>query len=66
MSDTAEKPECNLTQCDGNVFAIIAAVRRSLVRANQDERALEWVNRAMNAESYDEVLQLAFAYVDVT
>jgi len=61
-----DRPECNLTDCDGNVFAIIGRVRRVLRKAGQHDQAAEFVLRAKAAESYDAVLRLTFDYVDVT
>ncbi len=52
------KPVCELFGQDGNVFAIIGRVREALRRAGQTERATEFVQRAMGAGSYDQVLQL--------
>ena len=43
---------------DGNVFAIIGAVQRALRRDGRPEDATAFVERAMAAESYDEVLQI--------
>lgn len=59
------KPTCKLTGTDGNVFAIIGAVSRSLKRANLYDRAREFVAKAMAANSYDSVLQLCFEYVEI-
>jgi hypothetical protein len=58
------RPRCRLTGRDGNVFAVIGAVRRALRNAGQAERAREFVERAGTAGSYDEVLRLCFEYVD--
>ena len=62
---TAPKPPCRLVGTDGNVFAIIGTVRRALERAGQRERASEFVAKAMQSKSYEEVLALCFDYVDV-
>jgi hypothetical protein len=60
------KPECNLSECDGNVYAIIGRVSKTLKRANLPETAKEFSDKALNAKDYDEVLRLCFEYVDVT
>ena len=60
------KPECNLTECDGNVFAIIGRVRRVLKRADMREKADEFSEKAMRSATYDDVLKLCFDYVEVT
>lgn len=58
-------PVCQLTNCDGNVYAIIGKVSATLKKAGQLDKAKEFSEKAMNAGSYDEVLQLCFKYVDV-
>ena len=59
------KPECELSECDGNVFFIIGRVSKALKRAGMSEKAAEWYDKATKCESYDAVIQLAFEYVDV-
>jgi hypothetical protein len=54
-----------LVGTDGNVFSVIGHVKRALERAGQRERASEFVAKAMQSKSYDEVLALCFEYVDV-
>ena len=66
MSDAADRPHCQLSGTNGNVFAVIGRVRRALAAAGQQERAREFVQRAWAAGSYDAVLALCFEYVDVT
>ena len=60
-----EKPFCQLSGTDGNVFAITGKVSSALKRAGQQDRATEFNTRAMNCDSYDAVLQLCFDYVEV-
>lgn len=60
-----EKPVCKLVGEDGNVFNIIALVRRALRNAGQQDAAEEFVRRAYACKSYDEVLRLVVTYVDV-
>lgn len=60
-----EKPECQLIGTDGNVFSIIGKVSKTLRRAGLSEQADEFTNKSFDAGSYDEVLQLAFKYVEV-
>ena len=59
------KPVCRLVGEDGNVFAIIGRVRRTLRIAGQSDQAREFADRAFSAGSYDEVLQLCMEYVEV-
>jgi hypothetical protein len=64
IEDQPRKPACPLVGTDGNVFAVIARVRRCLEGDGQPERAKEFVKRATSATSYDAVLQLVFQYCD--
>ena len=59
------KPACKLIGEDGNVFAIIGNVSRTLRRAGMADKAKEFSAKAMNSGSYDEVLRLCMEYVDV-
>jgi hypothetical protein len=61
--EAARRPPCQLTGTDGNVFAVIANVRRAL--KDQPERAAEFAARAFASRSYEVVLQLCFEYVEV-
>jgi len=58
-------PACRLVGTDGNVFAIIGRVQRTLRAAGQPGHAEAFVARAFQAKSYDEVLVLCLEYVDV-
>lgn len=59
------KPTVQLTGTDGNVFSIIGNVSRALKKDGQRDKAKEFENKAMSQGSYDEVIQLAFDYVDI-
>lgn len=59
------KPRVKLTGTDGNVFAIIGKVSGALKDAGQGAKAKEFRDKAMAAQSYDEVLQMLFSYVEV-
>ena len=61
----ATKPACKLTGTDGNVFAVIGRVRRTLKDAGQEEKAREFFGRAFQQLSYQMVLALCFEYVEV-
>lgn len=58
------KPTCEIVGTDGNVFAVIGTVSKTLRRAGLFEQAKEWSEKAMCCGSYDEVLRLMFDYVD--
>ena len=62
---SAEKPVCKLIGEDSNAMAIIGRVSRTLKDAGQKERAREFVQKAMSAGSYDEVLGLCNEYVEI-
>ena len=64
LMEPLEKPRCQLVGTDGNVFAIIGAVSKTLKRAGLPERAKEFTERATSAKSYDEVLQMLHDYVE--
>ena len=56
---------CKLIGTDGNVFSIIGRVRRVLEQDGQPDRAGEFVKRAFESRSYDEVLALCLKYAEV-
>jgi hypothetical protein len=59
------KPTCKLTGTDGNVFAIIGKVSRTLKDSGLKSEASEFTSKAMQCGSYDDVLALCFNYVEV-
>ncbi len=59
------KPVCQLSGTDGNVFSVIGAVRQALARAGKRDKAAEFGAKAFKCSTYDEVLQLCFEYVEV-
>lgn len=63
---TGTKPRVKLIGEDGNVFNVIARVSKALRNSDQPLREKEFQNAAFNAQSYDEVLQLAMRYCDVS
>lgn len=60
----AEKPICKLIGTDGNIFAIIAKVSKTLKRAELRSEATEFLRRVKLCQSYDEVLNLTREYVE--
>jgi hypothetical protein len=60
------KPKLNVEGLDGNIFAVIGAVRQVLRRAGQHQAAEEVGTKVRECKSYDEALAMAFSYVDVT
>lgn len=57
--------EVQLTGGDGNAFAIIAAVRRALIKDVGPEAAQDWMRDSMDCASYDDLLALAQQTVEV-
>lgn len=55
-----------LTGKDGNVFAVISAVKEALRREISSEAANQFVHDAMDQGSYREVLTLAMRTVNVS
>lgn len=60
-----DKPECKLIGEDGNVFAIIGAVKKALRRNDQADKADDFMNKAFTMKSYGDVLYLAGEYVEI-
>lgn len=60
-----EKPKCKLVGEDGNVFAIIGKVTKTLKDAELLGKAREFSEKAFASNSYNEVLNLAMEYCDV-
>lgn len=59
------RPACQLTGEDGNVFAIIGRVKGALRGAGQPEKVQEFVTRAFACPSYGAVLELCSEYVRI-
>jgi len=54
-----------LTGQDGNVFSVIGQTSKALKRAGHNDLAKEYSTKCLAAQSYDEVLQLTMATVEV-
>lgn len=59
------KPVCKLTDQNGNVFNLIAIVRKTLEKAGLKQQVSEFTSEVMDAGSYDEALQVMMKYVEV-
>lgn len=59
------KPTCKLIGTDGNVFAIIGKVSKTLKSSGLNEEAKKMQDRCFSAGSYDEVLQIIQEYVEI-
>jgi hypothetical protein len=60
-----DKPVVELSGQDGNVFSIMARVAKALRRAGLAPKADEFMAKARESKSYDEVLSLCHNYVEV-
>jgi hypothetical protein len=60
----AEKPQCQLTGTDGNIFALTGRASTALRKAGQEENIKEMTDRIFNAESYREAFLIICEYVD--
>lgn len=58
-----DKPTISIDGQDGNVFAVIGAVKKALTRNGQAERATEFLAKTKECKNYDEVLTLTMGYV---
>ena len=65
MESSNKRVRVKLSNESDNVYFIIGRVAKALKRANLDDMANEFTKKARNAQSYDEVLQLCFEYVEV-
>ena len=59
------KPKVKLIGQDGNAFNLIRLTKRALEKAGLKEEAKEFRKKALNAGSYDKVIQLCMQYADV-
>lgn len=59
------KPAINLVGQDGNVFAVIGAAKKALLRAGLNNEAKTMTERAFKAQSYHEALAVVLEYVEV-
>lgn len=59
------KPICKLTGTDGNVFALMGLVARTLRRNGQADMVREMSRRTCSCHSYGEALRILGDYVDI-
>ena len=61
----SNKPKCKLTGQDGNIFNLMAVVKKALVDAGQRDKVQPMIDEVTSSKSYDEALSKFFKYVDV-
>lgn len=62
------KPECKLTDQNGNIFNLIAIAKRTLKENGMEQEAEELVSRIIEkgeAQSYSHALAIIMEYVEV-
>lgn len=62
------KPECKLTDQDGNIYNLISIAKRTLKNNGMKQEAEELVNRIIvnnEAKSYSHALSIIMEYVEV-
>ena len=59
------KPRCKLVGTDGNIFAIMGKVSRTLRVNGQGSKVSEFTTKVASSHSYDEALRVVMEYVEV-
>jgi hypothetical protein len=62
---TNEKPVCQLSGTDGNVFALAGRVARALKAAGRESQVQDLWDRLVTCGSFDDALGLFTEYVEV-
>ena len=60
-----DKPKCKLIGTDGNVFALLGQVSRTLKKAGLSDQASEMQKKVFSAGSYEEALNIFGEYVEI-
>lgn len=58
-----QKPVMNVSQLDGNIFAVVGRVKETLRRAGQRNESNEVVDRVFKSKSYEDALAICMEYV---
>jgi len=61
----AEKPDCELSGQDGNVFNLAGVAARTLRRHGQEKQADEMTGRVLSSGSYGKALSIIGEYVNI-
>lgn len=64
MTTTRNKVHLDATNLNGNVFAIMGAVKNALWKQGQADSAQEYMDRVKACDSYDEALRISMEYAD--
>jgi len=60
------KPECELIGTDGNIFALMGRVIRTMNRAGLTDQVATMKDKVKKCGSYDEAIQVIMEYVEIT
>ena len=60
-----KKPDCKLTETDGNVFALASRVQEVLIANGMAEQASDMIIDLPKCENYDDALCLFSKYVNI-
>ena len=68
MTDKIKYPDIDvcLSECDGNAFAILAAVSRALRAAHVNGKEIEEFKQEAMSSNYDHLLQTCMKWVSVS
>jgi len=59
------KPRCHLIGTDGNIFALMGRVSKTLKKAGLKEEAKQMCDKVMASGSYDEALTILDEFVEI-
>jgi len=65
MQSPSEKPEITLVGEDGNAFAILGRVAKTLRRAGADQEYIDQYTKEATSGNYDHLLEVTMRYVEV-
>jgi hypothetical protein len=65
MSEPICNIEVKLVGEDGNIFSIMARVRKAMERGGYGDEAKDYTQEVMSCGSYDEALRITMRYVNV-
>ena len=61
-----QKPKCPMIGSDGNVFALLGLVQKTLKIIGKEKEAKEVMERVTSSESYEQALSIMMEYVEPT
>jgi len=61
-----DKPKCQLTGINGNVFALLGVCNQALRKAGQGDKCQELNKKVFGSHSYDQAFGIMQEYVEVS